>query len=97
MYLELHDVSTGRRSHQTRAHILGMFVQYAHISWVLIVVHHLQAGSKREKTHSFVGKFWGFIHRAEMDSPKPPGKSLFVHHSSVADGLEKGSVATTRD
>lgn len=43
MYLELHDISTGRRSNQTRAHILGLLVQYAHISWVLIVIHHLQA------------------------------------------------------
>lgn len=53
MYLELHDISTGRCSHQTRPHILGMFVQNAHISWVLIVVHHLQAESKRHKRHSF--------------------------------------------
>lgn len=42
MYLEFHDVSTGWSAHQARPNILGVFVQFAHISWVLIVIHHLQ-------------------------------------------------------
>lgn len=47
LYLQLHDITTGWRSYQTRAHILGMLVQYAHISGVLVVIHHLQANTQR--------------------------------------------------
>lgn len=54
MYLEFHDISTGRSSHQASPDILGMFVQCAHVSRVLIVIHHLQTGNKHRKT-----QIWG--------------------------------------
>lgn len=53
MYLEFHDVSTGRSSHQACPDILGMFVQCAHVSRVLVVIHHLQTGNKTQKDSDF--------------------------------------------
>lgn len=50
MYLEFHDIPTGRSSHQACPDILGMFVQCAHVSRVLIVINHLQTGNKHKKT-----------------------------------------------
>lgn len=40
-HLKFHYVTAGRRTHQSSPHILGVFVQRAHVSRVFIMVHHL--------------------------------------------------------
>lgn len=83
MYLELHDISTGWCPNQTRAHILGMLVQHAHVSWVLIVIHHLQA-----KTQRTCGQTLG-LHPQSWDGfTKASRESLF--HASFPGGSLSG-------
>lgn len=40
-------------------------------------------------TKDFLDKLWGFLHRADMDSPKPPRESLF--HASFPAGSLSGA------
>lgn len=89
MYLELHDISTCRRSNQARAHILGVLVQYAHISWVLVVIHHLQAKTQRTFGKTLLVR--KRLHPLSWDGLTKTSREI-LFHASIPGGSLSGEL-----